>query len=799
MNLNVVQGGLFNCFSGEEYHFHLFQKKDLPSVAQFSLSLSILDLTLKPFSNTFPSLLLQVGSAEFMAPEVVELFVGEVNHYDKRCDLWSLGVIAYILLCGYPPFSGNCQQDCGWNRGENCRTCQELLFESIQEGDYSFPDREWKDISDEAVHLISSLLVREASKRLSAEAVLKHPWIKMADMAENEFSEQALDQRRRVLRTPGIIRRNQSARELSRFAESAISVKRVIMQHFSMRYDYIKERPNIYEPTSQSIMAAAAEEAGREKTVKMVAKRSSKEQYRKNHDGPADTNDVCMADDGYQQREQQQERSMTVEVVAKKRFHNDDERRKKEKRMEDWTVETMDEEGEEDVIVMSEENKENRFKMQLQQQLEALQKEDWRNSSGDSSESTLDEDNVEDVEDNKHGDMRSATTNNSNKLNSIKSYLNNHNHNQNHNINNQMWRLDQEQQQQQQQRQDANSPTAAGAMRYGLDSILEMKEKLPETPYAGDNRQQPRWGATYNNNNNNNSGGGNNNHNQYYYHPNASNVQINDRNVQPGGAGGGKIMEWSDYNSKILKQQRNGSSSGGSNGGMAYHYNNNSNRYARKKSIPPEENWRNQRPTVAAAKDGFRHFHNNHYANGGAGGGLMNGGLGSGGHPSKGSHQFAPQQQQQSPQQQQKIPNWRAECVPIGKPCGFSSSSSGSYGLATSHSSSLPFYGQSANQQQQQHRYYNPLQAQTYKLKTSSSSPNCSTGSGGGYLTEEQRMANGLRQLAFAMRDVDEEDAMIGLSPPSESLLMQRRMRLMENNRPSNIAIRNGGTATANG
>lgn len=69
-----------------------------------------------------------------MAPEVVDLFVGEANYYDKRCDLWSLGVIAYILLCGYPPFSGNCQQDCGWNRGENCRTCQELLFESIQEG-----------------------------------------------------------------------------------------------------------------------------------------------------------------------------------------------------------------------------------------------------------------------------------------------------------------------------------------------------------------------------------------------------------------------------------------------------------------------------------------------------------------------------------------------------------------------------------------------------------------------------------------------------------------------------------------
>ena len=69
-----------------------------------------------------------------MAPEVVTLFEGETNYYDKRCDLWSLGVIAYILLCGYPPFSGNCEEECGWNRGENCVNCQKLLFESIQEG-----------------------------------------------------------------------------------------------------------------------------------------------------------------------------------------------------------------------------------------------------------------------------------------------------------------------------------------------------------------------------------------------------------------------------------------------------------------------------------------------------------------------------------------------------------------------------------------------------------------------------------------------------------------------------------------
>lgn len=80
-----------------------------------------------------------------MAPEVVDLFVGErESSYDKRCDLWSMGVIAYILLSGYPPFSGNCEEDCGWNRGENCQRCQELLFESIREGN-NFIDNKFSE------------------------------------------------------------------------------------------------------------------------------------------------------------------------------------------------------------------------------------------------------------------------------------------------------------------------------------------------------------------------------------------------------------------------------------------------------------------------------------------------------------------------------------------------------------------------------------------------------------------------------------------------------------------------------
>lgn len=72
----------------------------------------------------FPFCHLQCGSAEYMAPEVVEAFNEEASIYDKRCDLWSLGVILYIMLSGYPPFVGRCGSDCGWENGEPCHACQ---------------------------------------------------------------------------------------------------------------------------------------------------------------------------------------------------------------------------------------------------------------------------------------------------------------------------------------------------------------------------------------------------------------------------------------------------------------------------------------------------------------------------------------------------------------------------------------------------------------------------------------------------------------------------------------------------
>uniref|UniRef100_A0A8C8FF89 non-specific serine/threonine protein kinase n=1 Tax=Oncorhynchus tshawytscha TaxID=74940 RepID=A0A8C8FF89_ONCTS len=186
-----------------------------------------------------PELLTPCGSAEYMAPEVVEAFSEEATNYDKRCDLWSLGVILYILLSGYPPFVGRCGSDCGWDMGEPCHTCQNMLFESIQEGKYEFPEKDWAHISSSAKDLISKLLVRDAKNRLSAGQVLQHPWV------QGGFSD--------TLPTSILPQRN-SAKDLTFFAGKAVAMNRQLAEQAVMaEQQQLDEAPTVITVCSTSM------------------------------------------------------------------------------------------------------------------------------------------------------------------------------------------------------------------------------------------------------------------------------------------------------------------------------------------------------------------------------------------------------------------------------------------------------------------------------------------------------------------------------------------------------------------
>jgi len=99
------------------------------------------------------------GTPIYVAPEVL---TGEA--YEKEVDMWSVGVITYILLCGFPPFF-----DDGSNMGQ--------LFEQIMSGDFDYPEEYWDEISDDAKDLIDNLLLVDPATRFTAAQALAHPWL----------------------------------------------------------------------------------------------------------------------------------------------------------------------------------------------------------------------------------------------------------------------------------------------------------------------------------------------------------------------------------------------------------------------------------------------------------------------------------------------------------------------------------------------------------------------------------------------------------------------------------------------
>ncbi|XP_078485546.1 MAP kinase-activated protein kinase 2-like [Ciona intestinalis] len=97
----------------------------------------------------------------YVAPEVLG-----PEHYDKSCDMWSIGVIMYILLCGFPPFYSH-----------HGLAISPGMKKRIRNGQYSFPDPEWSAVSEEGKTLIRKLLNTDPQKRITINEFVAHPWV----------------------------------------------------------------------------------------------------------------------------------------------------------------------------------------------------------------------------------------------------------------------------------------------------------------------------------------------------------------------------------------------------------------------------------------------------------------------------------------------------------------------------------------------------------------------------------------------------------------------------------------------
>ena len=127
----------------------------------------ITDFGLSRFINETTLMKTFCGTPNYLAPEVLSTR-GEAS-YTNKVDVWSLGVILYICLVGYPPFSESISG--------------KPLNDQIIEGLYTFPDEFWSDVSEPVKDLIRKMMCTDPAKRLTMAGVLEHPWL--ADDLDN--------------------------------------------------------------------------------------------------------------------------------------------------------------------------------------------------------------------------------------------------------------------------------------------------------------------------------------------------------------------------------------------------------------------------------------------------------------------------------------------------------------------------------------------------------------------------------------------------------------------------------------
>jgi len=144
------------CHSKGIVHRDLKPENFLFSTKSEGAPIKIIDFGLSRHNDANHAMKTKVGTPYYVAPEVLR------RDYTEGCDIWSIGVISYILLCGYPPFYGD-------NDAE--------IFNSVRSGRFDYPSPEWDEISNSAKQFVSLLLQIDPEMRPTALEGMDHPWI----------------------------------------------------------------------------------------------------------------------------------------------------------------------------------------------------------------------------------------------------------------------------------------------------------------------------------------------------------------------------------------------------------------------------------------------------------------------------------------------------------------------------------------------------------------------------------------------------------------------------------------------
>ena len=145
-----------------------------------------------------------IGTSYYIAPEVLK------ESYDQKCDVWSCGVIMYILLCGYPPFNGNTNND---------------IYNSIKNNLPYFHGEDWKEITPEAIDLLQNMLNKNPVKRFSAEKCLNHQWFKLLEKKDEKIFGKKL-QMKVINKMNDFVKENRLKQAVLQFISNQFNLKK---------------------------------------------------------------------------------------------------------------------------------------------------------------------------------------------------------------------------------------------------------------------------------------------------------------------------------------------------------------------------------------------------------------------------------------------------------------------------------------------------------------------------------------------------------------------------------------------
>ncbi|XP_008584432.1 PREDICTED: serine/threonine-protein kinase 17A [Galeopterus variegatus] len=155
-----------------------------------------------------------MGTPEYVAPEILSY-----DPISMATDMWSIGVLTYVMLTGVSPFLGNNKQE---------------TFLNISQMDLSYSEEEFDVVSESAIDFIKTLLVRKPKDRATAEECLKHPWLTQSCIQDPSFSVKGALEEADALQEDDSVCEINSDTEKPETKESAVTEELIVVTSYTL-------------------------------------------------------------------------------------------------------------------------------------------------------------------------------------------------------------------------------------------------------------------------------------------------------------------------------------------------------------------------------------------------------------------------------------------------------------------------------------------------------------------------------------------------------------------------------------